>query len=170
MNPKVKKILKKALVNEIAIDFRACVYFFCVVFFYCVVRLCDGVHSVEILTLAEIIISNYIICYVQTYLFNDFDESDRLGSSEIAGILMCTFLYTAASLLFDWFGGSELITALFALFIALTYICVIICYIVKRKLDTKQLNMMLNNYKQNERGDLHEQCNFNQKSDEELRS
>ena len=144
------RALKKALSNEIAIDFRACVYFFCVVFFYCVVMVCNGVFHVRIFTLGEILMTNYVICYVQTYLFDTFDESDCFGKNEIAGILTCTFLYTAASLLFDWFDGSELVTALFALYIIFTYICVILCYIVKRKLDTKQLNKMLNHYKQNE--------------------
>ena len=113
-------------------------------------------NSVSILTLAEIILTNYVICYVQTYLFRGFDEADRAGVNEVAGILMCTFLYTAASLLFDWFGGSEPVTALFALYIIFTYICVILCYIVKRKLDTRQLNRLLNHYKQNEGRDQHE--------------
>ena len=84
------------------------------------------------------------------YVRQDFDESDRFGKNEFAGILMCTFLYTAASLLFDWFDGSEVVTALFALYIIFTYICVILCYIVKRRLDTRQLNKLLTNYKQHE--------------------
>ena len=156
MKDKIIKALKKALSNEIAIDFRACVYFFCVVLFYCAVRVSKGIFYVKILTLAEIVLVNYLICYVQTYLFKDFDESDRIGSNEIAGILMCTFLYVASSLLFGWFDGSEWLTALFALYIIFTYVCVILCYIVKRKLDTMQLNKLLDNYKQNEGRDQHE--------------
>jgi hypothetical protein len=156
LKDKIIRALKKALSNEIAIDFRACVYFFCVVFFYCVTAVCKGVFQVKILTLVEILLTNYVICYVQTYLFRDFDESDRFGSNEIAGILMCTFLYVASSLLFGWFGGSEWVTALFALYIIFTYVCVILCYIVKRKLDTKQLNKLLDHYKQTEGRDQHE--------------
>lgn len=30
----------------------------------------------------EIVLTNYVICYVQTYLFKDFDESDRFGKNE----------------------------------------------------------------------------------------
>ena len=138
------------LLNEIAIDFKACVYFFCVVFFYGVVQICRGKTNVSLLTLAEIVITNYIICYIQTYLFNNFDESDHFGSVEVAGILTCTFLYVAASLMMNWFDGSELVTALFAGFIILTYVCIILCFIVKRKLDTRQLNKLLNDYKQHE--------------------
>ncbi len=156
MKEKFKKAMKKALVNEILIDFKACVYFFCVVFFCCVAQLCDGRQSVRIITLLEIVLTNYVICYVQTYLFKDFAESDRFGKNEAAGILMCTFLYTAASLLFNWFGGGEIVTALFALYIIFTYVCVILCYIVKRKLDTRQLNKLLNHYKQNEGRDSRE--------------
>ncbi|MBQ9903020.1 MAG: DUF3021 family protein [Clostridia bacterium] len=156
MKEKLKNGFKKALSNEIAIDFRACVYFFCVVMFYCAVALCKGIFQVKILTLVEIVLTNYVICYVQTYLFRDFDESQHFGTNELAGILMCTFLYVAASLLFGWFDGSELITGLFAAYIILTYVCVILCFAVKRKLDTRQLNKLLNNYKQNEGRDPHE--------------
>lgn len=156
MKDKLIRALKKALVNEIAIDFRACVYFFCVVFFYSVAKLCEGQRSVEILALVEIILTNYVICYVQTYLFHDFDESERFDGNAVAGILLCTALYTMAGLLFDWFGGSEPVTALFAAFIAFTYVCVILCHIVRRKLDTRQLNRLLLEYKQNEGSDQHE--------------
>lgn len=150
MKARIIHICKKLLRNEIAIDFKACVYFFCVAFFYSVVQLCKGIFTVRILTLAEIVITNYVICYVQTYLLKDFDESDRVGANEIGGILMCTFLYVLASLTMNWFDGSELITALFAAFIILTYVCVILCFIVKRRLDTRQLNRLLNEYKENE--------------------
>lgn len=157
MKAKIIKRLKTLLVNEIAIDFRACVYFFCVVFFYCVVQLCEKKYSVKILTLAEIVIVNYVICYVQTYLFKNFDESERFGTNEMAGILMCTFLYVLASLAMNWFNGSELVTALFAGYIVFTYVCVILCFIVKRKLDTRQLNKLLSEYKQHE-GSNHDVC------------
>ena len=156
MKKKIIQIFKIYLRHEIDIDFKACTYFFCMTFFYSTVQLWHGIYSVRLLTLAEILAANYLICYVQTYVFRDFDESDRFGKNEIAGILMCAFLYTAASLLFGWFGGSEPVTALFALYIILTYVCVILCCIVKRKLDTKQLNKLLSNYKQNEGRDLHE--------------
>ena len=156
MKEKTAAVFRKLLVNEIRIDFKACVYFFCVVFFDCVIQLCEGNRSVRILTLLEIVLTNYVICYVQTYLFRDFDEADRFGVNEAAGILMCTFLYTAASLLFGWFDGDVLYTGLFALFIILTYVCVILCCIVRRKLDTKQLNALLDHYKQKEGRDSHE--------------
>lgn len=141
---------KTYLVHEIDIDFKACVYFFCVVFFYCVVQLCYGRTSVRILTLAEILIANYVICYVQTYVFHDFDESDRLGKEEALGAGVCTLLYTGVSLLLGWFDRNPLLTVFFAVFVVLCYLCVILCYIVKRKLDTRQLNQMLTAYKQQE--------------------
>ena len=119
MKAKIIASLKKALVNEIKIDFRACVYFFCVVFFYCAAKACQGVFRVDIITLVQIVLTNYVICYLQTYLFSDFDESDRFGASEISGILTCAFCYTASSLLFGWFGGSEPVTALFALYMVI---------------------------------------------------
>lgn len=150
MGETIKRWFKTYLLNEIEIDFKACIYFFCVTFFYCVAELCQHRFSVKILTLGEILIVNYVICYVQTYVFHNFDESDRFGKNEFWGISVCTVLYTAASLLFGWFGKSPLITVLFAGFVVLCYICVILCYIVKRRLDTRKLNHMLENYKKNE--------------------
>lgn len=147
---KLGNIFKKYLLNEIGIDFKACTYFFCVVFFYSMVQIFHQVYSVKILTLTEMILTNYIICYIQVYLFDNFDESDKFGQNEILGIVVCTALYAVASLLFDWFGRSAALTALFAAFVVLCYICVILCYIVKRRLDTKRLNHMLALYKQNE--------------------
>lgn len=144
------KIFKRYLLHEIEIDFKACTYFFCVVFFYSMVQICHQTYSVKILTLTEMILTNYVICYIQVYVFDNFDESDKFGRNEISGIAVCTALYAAVSWLFDWFGGSIALTALFAAFVILCYICVILCYIVKRRLDTRQLNHMLELYKQNE--------------------
>ena len=150
MKKNIIQIFKIYLRHEIDIDFKACTYFFCTTFFYSMVQLWRGIYSVRLLTLAEILAANYLICYVQTYLFHDFDEADRLGGNEIGGITVCTGLYLAVSLLFDWFSRSLVITTLYGLFVALCYICVILCYIVKRRLDTKNLNCMLEAYKKRE--------------------
>lgn len=150
MKKRIAGLFKTYLRHEIDIDFKACTYFFCMTFFYCVVQWVHHEDSVKILTLAEILGTNYLICYVQTYLFHDFDESDRFGKSEWLSMAVCTALYVLASLLFGWFGGSVIVTAIFAGFVVLCYVCVMLCYIVKRRLDTRRLNHMLELYKQNE--------------------
>ena len=147
MKKKIIQIFKIYLRHEIDIDFKACTYFFCMTFFYSMAQLWRGVYSVRLLTLAEILAANYVICYVQTYLFHDFDESDSFGRNEIIGITVCTGLYLAASWLFHWFDKSMAVTALYGAFVVLCYICVILCYIVKRRLDTKKLNHLLEAYK-----------------------
>ena len=52
--------------------------------------------------------------------------------------------------------SGEWMTAFFAMYIIFTYVCVILCFIVERRLDTRQLNKLLNHYKQNEGRDSRE--------------
>lgn len=158
MKQKIVRWLKTYLLHEIEIDFKACTYFFCVTFFYCAVELLAHRREVKILTLGEILAVNYLICYVQTYLFHDFDESDRFGRSEWIGIGVCTALYVLASLLFGWFGKSVPVTVCYAGFVVLCYICVMLCYMVKRKLETRRLNHMLAIYKQHETKEGSHEC------------
>ena len=149
MKQKLSALFKTILLHEIDIDFKSLTYFFCVPFFCSVVRLFHGIHSIPLLTLAEILLTNYVICYIQTYLLRNFDESERLGASEIIGTAVCTALYTAVGLLLAWFDRSLLLTLLFAAYMVLCYISVILCHIIRRRLDTRQLNRLLESYKQN---------------------
>lgn len=148
---RLKRIFEKFLSNEIIIDFKACTYFFCTVFFYSVVQIINQIYSVQILTLVEMVITNYVICYIQVYCFRNFDESNKFGKNEIFGISVCTLIYAFVSYIFNWFDRNFLITLIFAAFVVICYICVILCYKVKRYIDTKNLNRMLENYKRNER-------------------
>ncbi|MBO4807396.1 MAG: DUF3021 family protein [Lachnospiraceae bacterium] len=133
-------IWEKYLTKEIGIEFKACLYFFVILFFYCVYRLCNGVHSAEILHLAVMIFTCYIIGYIQVYFFDNFDEADKLGKKEIAGIFVCTMLYCLVSYFGNWFDKSIAITALLGLYLLITYVCVFFIYKSKREIDDKQLN------------------------------
>lgn len=141
---------EKYLTQEIGIEFKACLYFYCVLFFYCIVMFFQGFDSVSILTMAEIIASNYVICYIQVYVFHNFDEADRLGINEGMGILVCTGAYTLLSYCLSWFERKPDITLYFALFLVFTYLCVFLVYKIKRNIDTKELNNLLTEYKKKE--------------------
>ncbi len=148
---KLKIFLARWLANDIALQFKGGLYFFCMTFFYCMVQIFKGIYTLDILTVAEIVVALYLICYMQMYLLNNFDESDKLGKSEVFGIAVCTTVYVSLSYVLNWFGRGIAVTVAFAAYVICCYICVFLCYKIKRNIDTKHLNNMLEKYKQNER-------------------
>ena len=133
-------LFERYLTGEIGIEFKACLYFFTQLFFYCVFRLCTGRTEAGILHMGEMIFACYIICYLQVYLFGNFDEADACGLKEIAGMLICTAVYTGLSFVCKWFEGSILLSLGFAAYVIFVYICTFLIYKIKRKIDDKKLN------------------------------
>ncbi len=128
------------LTKEIGIEFKACLYFFAFLFFYCVVRLIGGVFVADMLHMLELILTCYVIGYIQVYLLWNFDEADSLGGKELLGMVICTMVYTVLSYLFKWFDRSLPATLIFAAYVLLCYICVYFIYKSKRYIDDKRLN------------------------------
>jgi hypothetical protein len=122
MNKRSK--FEKYLTNEIGIEFKACLYFYTILFFHSMVLILQGTYSVSILTMAEMILAAYVICYIQMFVFHNFDESENLGGMELLGIVVCTGIYAVLSYLLKWFHRRIDITGYFALFMVFTYICV----------------------------------------------
>ena len=131
---------EKYLTKEIGIEFKACLYFFAILFFYCMYRICMGVYDASILHMTEMIFTCYIIGYIQVYLLWNFDEADTLGTKEIAGIAICTALYSILSYLCGWFDKKIPLTLGLAAYLIVTYVCVYFIYKSKRRIDDKQLN------------------------------
>lgn len=138
---------EKYLTKEIGIEFKSCLYFFAVLFFYCVYRLACGIYDAGILHMTEMILSCYIIGYIQVYLFHNFDEADTLGSTECLGAGICIVLYTLLSFFLGWFDRKLWLSGIFAVYILITYICVFLIYRSKRRIDDKQLNEELRLFK-----------------------
>jgi hypothetical protein len=128
------------LTREIGIEFKACLYFFAILFYYCMYRICCGVFDASIIHMAEMIITCYLICYIQVYLFGNFDEAEKPGIREIAGLVICTALYIAVAVIAKWFDGNTYVTIGFAAYLLLVYVCIFLIYRVKRKIDDKTLN------------------------------
>lgn len=143
--------LRKYLSNEIAIEYKACLYFFCLLVFYCVYLLWRNVYSASILYMVEMVLTSYIMGYLQIYVFHNFDEAERLGKREILGIFCCTCIYTAVSFGFCWFERNLRVTAMFFVFIFFSYVCIYLNNKIKRMIDTERLNDMLTEYKRRER-------------------
>ncbi len=128
------------LTKEIGIEFKSCLYFFAILFFYCVYRIIGGSFVADIIHLTEMLLTCYVLGYLQVYVFWDFDEADEFKVKECVGMLICTLLYIIVSFLFSWFDKNLLATALFAAYIILVYVCVFFIYKSKRRIDDKRLN------------------------------
>ncbi len=139
-NKKKISLWEAYLTKEIGIEFKACLYFFAILFFYCVYRMVCGVYDASILHMTEMIFTCYIIGYIQVYLFGNFDESEKFGVRETIGLIVCTGLYTAVSCIGNWFDGNVSVILGFALYLLVVYVCVVLIYRTKRKIDDKKLN------------------------------
>lgn len=133
--------------REAGIEYKACMYFFVILFFYCCSLLLRGEKSASILHMSEMILSTYVMGFIQTYLMRDFDESERMGAAEWLCMTVCTGLYTAEAWLLGWFADGVTL-GLFALYMLFAYFCVNLVNRLKRNYDTKQLNSLLDKYKQ----------------------
>ena len=140
MSKKKVSLWERYLTREIGIEFKACLYFFAILFFYCMYRLLTGSMEAGIIHMAEMILACYIIGYVQVYLLWDFDEAEIPATKEAIGVAVCTLCYGALSYFLKWFDGKILVTLGFAAYMIVTYICVIIIYRTKRRIDDKKLN------------------------------
>lgn len=141
------KGFKKYFSAEIAIEYKACLYFYAIVFFYCVCMALQGSFQASVLHMCEMILTTYLMGYLQVYLLQNFDEAENLGKREALYILICTTIYTGASYLFGWFGRSLIPTLVFFGFIGFAYWCVYLINKIKRNIDTENLNDMLDKYK-----------------------
>lgn len=143
-----RKLFQKYLTEEIRIDFKACLYFFCMVFFYSVHRILHGSWEAGIIHMAEMIGANYIMGYVQVYLLDNFDEADTFRGKEIVKTVMCSLVYTFVSWICGWFDRSMVATLIYFVYMVVCFVCVFLSYKVKREIDSRLLMEDLRKYKE----------------------
>lgn len=139
--------LERYLCKEIGIEFKACLYFFCILFFYCVCRIVAGNWNAGILHMTEMILLTYSMGYFQLFCLNNFDEGEKLGLREAFYILLCVGIYTLAAWVCKWFSN-PLLLLFFALYLCLAYVCAFWVYKVKRDLDSRALNEELKEFQE----------------------
>lgn len=147
MEHKEVKGFKRYLRDEIAIEYKACLYFFAILFFYCVYLICNGIYAASIRHMFEMILATYIMGYLQVYGFFNFDEAEKLSGREAAALFFCTGLYTTASFCFRWFERNTVVTGIFFFYVLFMYWCAYLVNKIKRTIDTENLNKMLKEYK-----------------------
>lgn len=145
---KMLSIWEHYLTNEIGIEFKACLYFFCILFFYSIYKIANGSLEANIIHMAEMIFLTYIIGYVQFYLLSNFDEGEYLHKRELCYMMFCICIYTIISFLGKWFDRNILVSIGFAFYMTAVYLCAFIVYQSKRKIDETILNEELQAFKE----------------------
>ena len=143
-----KKYWNSYLSKEIAIEYKACLYFYSILVFYCLYLATKGVFQASVLYMCEMILSTYLMGYLQIYCLDNFDEAERFGGTGLLKTLLCSGIYTGASYVFGWFDKKLWITVVFFLFFVFAYWCVYLINKIKRDIDTKNLNEMLEQFKE----------------------
>lgn len=141
------KKLRKLLLAEVGIEFKACTYFFAFLFFYCVYRITQGSFQADMAVMAEMILSTYVMGYVQVFLLRNFEESDRLGAFELLASIGCSAVYVLLSYLFSWFDRAWLPGLIFFAYVFVCYVSIFCIYYVRRHWDTEELNQELEAFK-----------------------
>lgn len=141
------KKFRKILLAEVGIEFKACLYFFVILFFYCVYRMLQGSFQADMLVMAEIILTTYVMGYIQVFLLRNFEESDKLGAFELLASIGCSLVYVGVSFLFGWFDKKGVPALLFFGYMMLCYISIYCIYYVRRHWDTEELNLELESFK-----------------------
>ncbi|MCI8409732.1 MAG: DUF3021 domain-containing protein [Lachnospiraceae bacterium] len=144
-------ILKKWLSKEIDIELKACLYFFCILFYYVIFRIIEGSMEANILVMAEMVCTAYILGCIQTYLLHNFDEGEHFGKYEFGASIGCCLVYSGMGYWGKWFDRQLLPSLIFFGYLFLCYVCVFLAYKIKRSFDTKKLNQDLEAFKRDKK-------------------
>lgn len=145
---RIRQIWEHYLEKEIRIEFKACLYFFCILFFYSMYRLLGGSLEAGIPHMAEMILLCYAMGYVQVYVLADFDEGERLGLRELCYAVLCSLIYAGSAWVFKWFDRKIIVCAIFDAYMLLVYACTFLVYYSRRRLDERLLNEDLKAFKE----------------------
>lgn len=135
--------MKKYLWAEIGIEFKACLYFYAFLFFVCIYSISIKEYSVSILHMGEMILSTYTMGYIQVFLLDNFDESEKLNLRNVIYIVLCTSIYTALNYFLNWTSKSIVWNIGFFAWVFACYLSIFFVYKLKRSLDTEKLNKEL---------------------------
>ena len=141
------------LAKEIGIEFKACLYFYCILFYYCIYRLTLGSFHADILSMAEMILTTYLMGYLQVYMLSDFDESDTLHAKGWISLIFCSLLYTGVAYLGRWFCLDTAAYVAFFFYMVFAYFCAFLVYKLKRIIDEKHLNQDLKAFQERRMND-----------------
>lgn len=144
----MKNKWEKFLSRGISIEYKAGIYSLCHLFYCACYLIWQQTFSISLLQIAQITLFSYIICNLQVYVFKNFDEWDKLTAIWWLYASVCTLIYLVVAWLFNWFDGHFLIWLGFGIWQLFCYVCVYLINNIKRRIDSKHLNQLLEHYKE----------------------
>lgn len=156
-NQERKKRWLRCLGREVAVEYKACLYFFAILFFYACYLMAQGIYAASLLHMLEMILATYGMGYLQVLVLDNFDEAERFSAGQCICILLCSCLYTGIGYLFAWFDRRAAVTVGFLFYCIFLYICAWLANKAKRYVDTEELNEMLQRYQSRKRKDAGKQ-------------
>lgn len=144
------------MAKEAGIELKAALYFWCILFFYSLFRILKGSWEASIVHLFEMIVTTYVMGYVQMYVFSNFDEGEKFTGRSFLYSIICSGVYTGIAYGFRWLETSYVALGLFFVYLLVAYMCAWLMYKVKRIGDTRSLNEDLKAFQ--ERSREHGEC------------
>ena len=147
----MKKFFLRYYKWELATDFWAGGYFAAMLSMYIIEILIKGERSVDIFIMLEMFMMCYVIAFAQRFLFSEDRtyNSNSLILRTVIWFVFPIFLVIISSLGFRWFADMQpWCMPVFIIFMTTCFITVWIGINIVNKIDTKNLNIMLEEYKQ----------------------
>lgn len=140
MNKKIRDFLERYLTAKIGVEIKCCLMFFLVLCFYCAFRLIKGRFDADILHMLQMILTAYVMQWVQSIIGCDFDDVDRLGQKEWLLIGAESAGYALVAQIAGWYGENISVVIGFGFYMVAAYLCTFLIYKIKRAIDAKFLN------------------------------
>ena len=147
---KMKTKWQQWISREVSLEYKTSLYCFCLYFFYACHQLLKGVTTASIVVLFQMALVAYGVTFIQFYFFDNFDEADHIAGKKVLGPLVCTSIYSLVAYFLNWFDKRILVFSLFMAFLFLEYFLIFYFNRLKRKIDSKHLNQLLEDYKRRE--------------------
>ena len=148
MNKKLRTYIERYLTKKIGVEIKCCLMFFMILCFYSAYRLLGGSQDASIIHMLEMVVLAYILGWAQALIGSDFDEVDKLSVKDLLVVLVGSSAYIFAAYIFGWFEKSAVITAVFSVYMLISYLCIFLLYKIKRAVDAKLLNDDLKQFQQ----------------------
>lgn len=143
MKTKWEHVLSK----EISIKYKAGIYSLCHLFYIAIFLMNQQIFQISLAQLAQIVLLAWFINHIEIYIFDNFDEADRISLKWWLSVLICSILYMIAAYVMKWFQGDSQVLLGFGAYQIFCYWGVYINNKIKRHIDSKQLNQQLNQFK-----------------------
>ena len=142
MNRENRKVslVEQFFSKEIGIEIKACLYFCCILAYYFIFRIIMGSWDASIIYMMEMIVTAYVIGYIQVFLLSNFDEMDEFNWKVVVFTLLCSAIYMLLAILCNWYDRNMIANVGFFAFMVMCYLCYFMICRAKRRIDTRLLN------------------------------